>query len=106
MLLEVWNFAQTAFKIFIAGGAVLYTGMVLMALRTGEEDFRPHLDWSGVARSVEQLAVWAGVRIVTWTIQAAKSLLEILTDASADLGEWFVRQRGGRFEARVRSRYL
>jgi hypothetical protein len=106
MVALVWTTLLDTLKIIMVGLAVLYAGMVLMAMRTEGLDYRPRWNWNDIARSTEQLVVWGGVRIVARASQAAKSALEVLTEASADLGEWFVHQRGGNVEAKFRSRFL
>jgi hypothetical protein len=55
-----------------------------------------------VMRSLRSLGR-AGLKVA---VAAAESVFEVLSEASADVGEWFIRQCGPDAEARFRSRYL
>jgi hypothetical protein len=106
MAASMWADLMIAVKILGMGVAVLYAGLVALAWRTEGEDYRLGWDWNDIARSTEQFAVWAGVRAVAGVGRAAKTLFDVLSEASADLGEWFVHQRGESAVARFRSRFL
>lgn len=93
-------------KLLLVASALLYAGLVLMAYRTDGPRYQLRLDWLDPARSAERLLVWLGVKVVAAVLRAGRSALEILSEAAAEVGEWFIRRRGGQAEALYRSRFL
>jgi len=89
----VWTLFSGAVKLFLAGVGILYAGLVLIALRTEGAHNRVPFDWGDPARSGERLLIWVGVRGVSATLQWLKAALDILEDASADVGEWLLHHR-------------
>jgi hypothetical protein len=76
----------------LAGGA-LYTGLVLMSYLTDRSQLRPRVDWRDPAHSAERLAVWLGVKALALAVRFATKILGMLSEASADVGEWFLSNR-------------
>jgi hypothetical protein len=91
----VWTLLSGAVKLLLAGVGVLYTGLVLIALRTEGAHDRVPFDWGDPARSGERLIVWVGVKAVSTVVQGLKAAMDILEDASADVGEWLLHHRQG-----------
>jgi len=96
----------TVLKFLLAALAFLYAGLVLMAYRTEGPRFQLRVDWQDPFRSAPQLLVWLGVRALAAIVRLGSSTWEILSETSADLGEWCIRRRGPRAEAIFRSRFL
>lgn len=88
----------------VAAGA-LYAGMVLMTYRTDGPQYRLSFELQDPARSVEHLVVWLGVKVLGACLRIARAILNILLEASAEVGEWFIRLSPGVQES-VRSRFL
>lgn len=93
-------------KLLLAASGILYAGLVLMAYRTEGNSYRLRLDKQNAARSAVQLLVWLGVQAVAAIVRVGKATLEMLSDASAEVGEWYIRRRGGEVEAIFRSHFL
>ena len=85
--------------------AALYAGVVLVKYRTGGPRYRLKLNLQEPARSTQELGVWLGVKVLEGIVRIAKSILNTLLEASAEVGEWFMR-RSTTVEESVRSRFL
>jgi len=96
----------TVLKFMLAALAFLYAGLVLMAYRTEGPRFQLRVNWQDPFRSAPQLLVWLGVKAVAAIVRIGSGTWDMLSDASADLGEWYVRRRGPEAEAIFRSRFL
>ena len=96
----------TVLKFLLAALGVLYAGLVLMAYRTEGPRFQLRLDWQDPFRSVPQLLVWLGVRALAAIVRIGSGTWDMLSEASADLGERYVHPRGPEAEAIFRSRFL
>jgi hypothetical protein len=77
-------------KLVLLAGGALYAGLVLMRYRSHQARRRPYLHWRDPARSIEVLAVWLGVKAVAFVARAAAPIYGMLSEASADVGEWFL----------------
>jgi hypothetical protein len=94
------------FKLLLGAGGLLYAGLVLMSYRTDGPHSLLHLDLSHPGRSAQCLMVWVGVRVVTAIVGASKALLNVLSDASAEVGQWFLHRRSAAVQAAFRSRFM
>lgn len=88
----------------VLGG--VYMGLVLMTFRTDGPRYQARFDLGAPARSLERFLVWLGVMFLAASTRAGLSLLTILSEASAEVGEWYLRQRGVEAHSEFRSRYL
>jgi len=88
----------------IALGAV-YAGMVLMRYRTDRPHFRLNFQLRDPARSMQHLMVWLGVKILDACLRLVMAFLNMLLEASAEVGEWILR-RSPTVQQSVRSRFL
>ena len=77
---------------FLAGVA-LYAGLVLMTYLTDSLPVRPTVDRSDPARSAVGVAVWLGVKVLTLVVRAVTPVFAMLSEASAEVGEWFLDRR-------------
>lgn len=96
----------TVLKFMLAALAFLYGGLVLMVYRTDGPRFQLRVNWQDPFRSAPQLMVWLGVRALAAIVRIGSGTWDMLSEASADLGEWYVRRRGPAAEAIFRSRFL
>jgi len=87
-----------------AAGAV-YAGMVLMGYRTDGPYYRLSFQLRDPARSVKHLLVWLGVKLLQGCLWSATAILNALLEASAEVGQWFIRLSPAVQES-IRSRFL
>jgi len=87
-----------------AAGAV-YAGMVLMRYRTDGPHYRLSFQLQDPARSVKHLLVWLGVKVLQGCLRIATAILNTLLEASAEVGERFMRLSPAVQES-IRSRFL
>jgi hypothetical protein len=88
----------------VAAGA-LYAGMVLMRYRMDRPHYRLSFEVRDLTRSVVHLVVWLGVKVLQACLWFARAILNMLLEASAEVGEWFMRRSPTVAES-VRSRFL
>jgi hypothetical protein len=93
-------------KLLVVAGVAVYAGLVFMSYRTDGPNSVPRLEPSDPARSAQRLLVWAGVKAVSVVLRIARGLFNTLSEASAEVGEWFVRRRAPEVQAEVRSRFM
>jgi hypothetical protein len=84
---------------------ILYAGMVLMTYFADGPYYRLSFDLRDPTRSVVNLLVWLGVKVLQVGLRFARAILNILLEASAEVGEWFMR-RSPAVQESVRSRFL
>ena len=88
----------------VTAGA-LYAGVVVMRFRTDGPHYRLNFDPRDPAWSAVQLVVWLGVKALAAGLRFARGILNMLLEASAQVGEWFIRLNPN-VEASIRSRFL
>jgi hypothetical protein len=88
----------------IAAGAI-YAGMVLMRYRTDGPNYRLSFELRSPARSLQHSVVWLGVKVFDACLRFAAAILNMLLEASAEVGEWFLR-RSPTVQRSIRSRFL
>jgi hypothetical protein len=77
-----------------SAAALLYLGLVLAVYRHEGRAFRMRWALRDPSRSALYLLVWLGVRVVDALDRFFRRTFDILYDASADVGEWYLRRRG------------
>jgi len=90
--------------LMVAAG-VVYAGMVLLRYRIDGPNYRLNFEPEQPTRSVQNFAIWVGVRALDRSIRIAKPILNSLLEASAEVGEWLMR-RSPAVQRSVRSRFL
>ena len=93
-------------KLGMIASALSYTFLVVTTYAKEGPDYRLHFELSDAARSVERLLIWMGIKFSTAIGRAFRSTLDLLYDASADVGTWVVSKSSPQVQARVRSRFL
>ncbi len=93
-------------KLVLVAFGVLYCGLVLMTYRTDGPRYPLKIEVGDPARSAERFLVWLGVRTVATVLSAAKATLDVLSEASAEVGEWYIRRRSVEVQSEFRSRFL
>ena len=85
---------------------LFYMGMVYLTYSAHGPRYRLELNPARPARSTARFAVWLGVRTFVVMAGAAQAFYHTLSEASADVGEWFIRRQGPDAEAKFHSRFL
>lgn len=80
-------------KLALLAGATLYTGLVVMSYLSDGPRLRPRFEWHDPAHSAQRVAVWLGVRVLALAVQASIKIFGMLSEASADVGEWVLERR-------------
>jgi len=80
-------------ELALLGGAAIYAGLVLTSYLTDGLHRRPQVDWRDPALSAGRVAVWLGVHAFALAVRLGKYFLGILSEASAEVGEWFLSHR-------------
>src|SRR5437773_10109637 len=84
----------------------VYLGLVLMTYVVYGPAYPLRLDPEAPLVSAERLVVWLGVRAVFMFTRTLRTVWELLSDASAEVGDWFVRRSSEEMQAAYRSRVL
>ncbi len=92
-------------KLLAIAAATIYAGMVLMRYSTDGPRYRLSFELRDPARSVQNLVVWLGVKVFDACLQFARGVFNMLLEASAEVGEWFMR-RSPTVRQSIRSRFL
>ena len=93
-------------KLVLVGIVGLYSGLVVVSYATDGAHYPLRLDPEQPARSVEQILVWSGVKLLDWMLRMLQVVWNLLAEASADVGEWFLSKRSLKVQAQYRSRFL
>ena len=93
-------------KLLIVAGVAVYAGLMLISFRTDGPRSVLRLEPSDPARWAERLLVWLGVKAVAAAIRIVRGLFDMLSEASAEVGEWFLRRRNPEVQAAIRSRFI
>lgn len=80
----------TALDWTVLAGAAFYGTFVFITYFTKGSRPRPQIDFSRPGRLAEDWAVWMGVKAVAVSVRAGKPVLSMLSEASADVGDWFL----------------
>jgi hypothetical protein len=95
-----------ALELLLVAGAIFYGGLVLMTYRTDGPCSQLRLELGNPARSAQRLLVWLGVKTVAFVLRALQLAFNMLSETSAEVGEWFLRRRNPEVQAAFRSRFL
>jgi hypothetical protein len=95
-----------AVKLGLFASGVFYAFLALTTYAKEGPNYRLHLELGDPARSVERLLIWMGSKVTTRVGRGFRSILELLYEASANVGTWVVSKSSAQVQARVRSRFL
>jgi len=84
----------------------IYTGLVLANYRTNGPHYRLRVNAYAPVRSAESLLIWLGVKTLALTIRVGVPVFGMLSEASAEVGEWYLRHRDPETLDLVRSRFM
>jgi hypothetical protein len=91
-------------KLGLLAVGIMYAVQILKtyaSARAGEPHWPP-LDRKEPIRSAEQVLIWGGVFVVAVVVRLARPLVDMLSEASAEVGEWAINRH--QTEATVRTR--
>jgi len=92
-------------KLLAVAGVSVYTALVFKSYRSEGPHSSVRWERSAPARSAERLGVWLGVEALDISLRAARGVYNTLVEASAEVGEWYIRHRSPEVQASVRSRF-
>jgi hypothetical protein len=84
----------------------IYVGLVLMTYVVFGPTYSLKLDAEAPLISAERLAVWLGVRAVNLVVRGLKTTWNLLSEASAEVGDWLVSRASQEIQAAYRSKFL
>ena len=94
-----------AVKLLLLGVGVLYFGLVLMVYRLEGSRIRLRIEYHDPGRSALNLALWLGVKALAGIVYAAEATFDMLSDTSADVGEWYLRRQEHAFHVLHKPRF-
>ncbi|MGH9344622.1 MAG: hypothetical protein ACRD19_12795 [Terriglobia bacterium] len=95
-----------AVKLLAGIFAVIYAILVYAAYEMEGAQYQTRFQLTNPARSGERLLIWTGVKVVDAGLRFARSILDQLFAASAEVGEWAVGKSSPAVQRKVRSRFL
>ena|SRR6516162_245718 len=98
--------AGVAAKLLLMAAGAFYALLVLSTYAREGPNFQLRLRSNHPARSAERLLIWAGIKMILAIARAVRSILNVLYQASADVGTWVVSKSSAQVQARVLSRFL
>ena len=102
-MLSFWD----GMEVFLVAAALAAYGvLVFMSYSTLPSRYPLKLDLGRPGRSALGLLVWWGVEAARAVMRVPRSLLDLLSESSADVGEWVMSRRGPEGQADFRSRFL
>ncbi|HLW79047.1 MAG TPA: hypothetical protein VKU44_05545 [Terriglobia bacterium] len=93
-------------SLLIVAVVVVHAGLIVMTYSTDGTRFRVRFRLDDPLRSAERLLLWFGVQVLALLMAALRAMLAVLSEASAEVGEWFVARRSAETQAGFRSHVL
>lgn len=88
--MDLEGIVVVSLELAFLGVMAVYVGSVLIRYFTYGPRIRPQFDWRDPTHSAERLAIWLGTKGLALAVAAAKRLFEILSETSAEVGDWFL----------------
>ena len=80
-------------RMTLVAAGVFYVVQVLVTYARQGSHLKPEYDTNDRLRSAERFLVWAGVMTVWAVGRVARPVVNMLSEASADFGEWAINRR-------------
>jgi hypothetical protein len=80
-------------ELALLAAPVFYITLVLVSYFEDKTHARPRFDLRDPARSLERWVVWLGVAALVLALRLAAPIFAMLSEASAEVGEWFLNRR-------------
>lgn len=100
-----WAVGWVLKRLFFAV-VVLFSGMVVAGYRLSGVDCPARLEFDKPAGSIRRIIIRWGIKLLGGVVRAFNATEELLIQASADVGEWFIGKRREKAQAESRSRFL
>jgi len=94
----------TGLKLLLLAIVLFYAGLVTVVYFTKGLRYGPPFDWRDPTRAVENLLIWAGVKLLSAIVRVAKPVYEMFSDTAAELGMWLLGNRSAKVVTAVWSR--
>lgn len=94
-----------AVKLLLIASGAFYAFLVLTTYAKQGPDNQLHLESGHPARSLERFFIWMGIKVTAAMAFVFKWILDLLFEASADVGAWAVSKSTSQVRARVISRF-
>ncbi len=88
--IEIPNIVSGFLNVLFLAGAVFYAAVVTRSYLTDAPHRRPRITWRRPVESAGRLALWLGVQVLGLVVRLATPIFAMLSEASAELGEWFL----------------
>ena len=88
-------------KISLAAAGILYAGEVLVNFVRLGERYQPVVDHEHPLQSARRLLVGAGVLVTAAVVTLGRPAVEMLSETSAEVGEWALAKRQNRIAGRA-----
>jgi hypothetical protein len=102
----VLRLVGVAAKLLLIAAGVFYASLVVATYAKEGPGFQLRLELGDPVRFGQRLLIWMGVRMTAILASAFRWILELLYEASADVGAWVVSKSNPQVQARVSSRFL
>src|SRR5436305_15286880 len=93
-------------KLLLHVAVGIYGSFVYKSYSALRSTYPVRLNLGTPGRSVLRVLVWFGFEVVTAAVRAARAFLDVLSETSAEVGEWFMARRNPERQAQFRSRFL
>jgi hypothetical protein len=87
-------------KISFAGAGLFYAAEVMVNFVRSGESYQPAVDHEHPVRSAGRLLVGAGVLVTAAVVALGRPVVAMLSEASAEVGEWALAKRQNRVPGR------
>jgi hypothetical protein len=84
---------SSVLELLLLAGGLFYSTLVLLSYFEGRGRTRPRFDRSDLPRFFVRVAVWLGVKTLTFAVRVGSPILGQLSEASAEVGEWILNRR-------------
>ncbi len=99
------NLFNGILKLTLAATELPYAGLAILSDRADGSRAGLRFDSRYPASSAKHLLVWLGANALAMTIRISIMLWDMLAEASAEVGEWFLRSGGSGLRQSLRSRF-
>lgn len=100
------NSISKLWDIGAVGGTSLYAAVVAMGYASEGPRYYFHFDSNHPVRSTERVIVGLGVHFVAVLLREIRAALNLLFEASAEVGDWFLNRSSEEVREKLRSRFM
>ena len=93
MVQDIYNLFRELFMLALLAGTAFYAGLVVVSYRTVSPKTLPRENWRDPVHFAEEWAIWLGVFALSVMVRVGAPVFGMLSEASADVGEWVLARR-------------